>query len=136
MSQCRLGRRFGVSQSTISRNLKKRTSVRIYKRRSASKYNNEDQQQRAKSNCLKLYKKLSPDCQLILDDEKYFTLSGNVPGNSRYYSSDPSSAPTNIKFKQKQKYEPHLLVCLAISVEEFPVPTFIIRRLLYVRKRI
>ena len=48
--------------------------------------------------------KLSPDCQLILDDEKYFTLSDHVPGNSQYYSS----APTNIKFKQK--YEPHLLV--------------------------
>ena len=104
VSQCRLGRRFGVSQSKICRNLKKRTSIRIYKRRSASKYNNENQQQRAKSNCLKLYKKFSPDCQLILDDKKYFTVSGNVPGNSRYYPSDPSSAPTNIKFKLKQKY--------------------------------
>lgn len=109
VSQRRLGRQFGVNQSTISRNLKKRASVRIYTRRSAPKYNNEDRQQRAKSNCLKLYKKISSDCHLILDDEKYFTLSGNVPGNSRYYSSDPSSTPANIKFKQKQKYEPHLL---------------------------
>ena len=48
--------------------------------------------------------KLSPDCQLILDDEKYFTLSDHVPGNSQYYSS----APTNVIFKQK--YELHLLV--------------------------
>ena len=66
-------------------------------------------------NCLKLYKKLSPDCQLILDDEKYFTQSNNVPGSIRYYSSDPLSEPANIKFKQEQKYEPHLLVSLAIS---------------------
>ena len=110
VSQRRLGRRFGVSESTISHHLKKQTSVRICKRRSAPKYTNEDQQQRAKSNCPKLYKKLSPDCQRILDAEKYFTLSGNAPENSRYYSSDPLSVPANIKFKQKQKYEPHLLV--------------------------
>ena len=90
VSQHRLGRRFGVNRSTISRNLKKRTSVRVYKRRSAPKYISENQQKRAKSNCLKLYKKISPSCQLILDDEKYFTLSGNVPGNNRCYSSDTS----------------------------------------------
>ena len=84
MSQRHLGHRFGVSLSTVSRHLKKRTSVRIYKRKSAPKYKNDDQQQRAKSNCLKLYKKLSPGCQLILDNEKYFTLSSNVPGNSRH----------------------------------------------------
>ena len=115
VSQRRLGRRFGVSQSTVSRHLKKQTSVRIHKGKLAPKYKNEDQQQRAKSNCLKLYKKLSPGCQLIFNDEKYFILSGDVPGNSGYYSSDPLTAPTNIKFKPKQKYEPHLLVWLAVS---------------------
>ena len=35
VSQRRLARRFNVSQSTISRNLKARTSVRVYQRRSA-----------------------------------------------------------------------------------------------------
>ena len=44
VSQRRLGRRFNVSQSTISRNLKARTSVRVYKRRSAPKYTSTDQQ--------------------------------------------------------------------------------------------
>ena len=115
VSQHRLGRRYGVNQSAISRNLKKLTSIRVYKRRSAPKYISEDQQKQAKSDCLKLYKKISPNCQLILDDEKYFTFSGNVPRNNRYYSSDTSSAPENIKFIQKQKFEPHLLVWLAIS---------------------
>ena len=134
VSQHRLGRRFGVSQSTTSRHLKKQTSVRIHKRRSAPKYKNEDQQQRAKSNCLKLYKKLSPDCQLILDNEKYFTLSGDVSGNSRYYSSDPSSAPTNIKFKQKQKYEPRLLVWIAISCRVVSSP-YIHRSKIAVREK-
>ena len=63
-----------------------------------------------KFNCLKLYKKLSPDCQLIFDDKKYLIPSGDIPADSRYYSSDPSLAPTNTKSKQKQKYEAHLLV--------------------------
>ena len=101
VNQRRLGRQFGIRHSTISRNLKKRTSVKVYKRRPAPKYVNKDQQRRARSNCLKLYKKISPNCQLILDDEKYLTLSGNVPGDSRYYSSDPLSAPASIRFKQK-----------------------------------
>ena len=57
VSQCRLARRFGLSQSTFSRRLKKRILFRIHKRRSAPKYKTENQQQRAKSNCLKLYKK-------------------------------------------------------------------------------
>ena len=51
-----------------------KTSGRLDKRRSTLKYNNEQNS------------KLSPDCQLMFDDEKYFTLTGNVPENSRYYS--------------------------------------------------
>ena len=135
MSQYRLGRRFGVNQSTISRNLKKRTSVRVYKRRSAPKYISEDQQKRAKSNCLKLYKKISPNCQFILDDKKYFIFSGNVPGNYRYYSSDTSSAPKNIMFIQKQKFEPHLLVWLAISPRGISYP-YIHRSKIAIREEI
>ena len=54
VSQHCLGRRFKVNQSTISRNLKKRTLVRVYKRRSAPKYISMDQQKRVKSSCLKL----------------------------------------------------------------------------------
>ena len=48
-SQHRFSRRSSVNQSIINRHLKKRTSVRIDKRRSTPKYNNE----LAKSNCTK-----------------------------------------------------------------------------------
>ena len=58
-----------------------------------------------------LQKNLSTDRQLILDDERYVTLCDDIPGRSRYYSS----APTNTKFEQKQKYDAHLLVWVAIS---------------------
>lgn len=122
VSQRRLARRFNVTQSTISRNLKTRTSVRVYKRRSAPKYTSTDQENRARMNSLKLYKRLSPTCNLILDDEKYFSLSGNVPGNNRFYSSNPSSTPANVKYRQRQKYEPQLLVWLAISPKGVSFP--------------
>ena len=110
-SQCHFGRRFTISQSTINRNLKNRTSIRIDKRRSPPKYNNENQQQRAKSNCTKTFSRLPTD---LGRRKRVFALTGNVPGNSRYNSSDHPSAPTNTKFKRKQKYEAHLLVYLPI----------------------
>ena len=45
ISQRRLARRFGVHQSTISRTLKNKTTVKIYTRKSAPKYRNENQKQ-------------------------------------------------------------------------------------------
>ena len=124
VSQRRSARQFNVNQSTISRNLKTRTSVCVSKRRSAPKYASSDQEDRAKNNCLKLYKRISPSCNLILDDETYFSLSGNVPANNLFYASDPSTTPADVNFRQKEKYEPHLLVWLAISPKGISSPYF------------
>ena len=96
-SQRKLGRRFRVHQSTISRNLRQRTSVIIRKRKKAPKMDSEEQQRRAQKNCGKLYRKLLNDEDLIIDDEKFFKLSGNnVLGNRYFYSTDPSAALPNI----------------------------------------
>ena len=66
----------------------------------------EDQEKRAKRNCGKLYRKLLRGCNLVLDDEKYFTFTGhNMSGNRLFYSTDPSTAPTEIKFRKKKKFE-------------------------------
>lgn len=65
-------------------------------------------------NYLKLYQRISPYCNLILDDDQYFSLSGNVPRNN-FYSPDLSSTPADVKFRQRQKYKPDVLVWLAIS---------------------
>ncbi|CAF2066567.1 unnamed protein product [Rotaria magnacalcarata] len=62
LSQRKLGRRFGVHHSTISRTLRKRTSVVIRKRRKAPKMNSEDQESRARKNCGKMYRKLLRGC--------------------------------------------------------------------------
>ena len=116
ISQLKIGRRFHVYHSTFSRNFRKRTSIRIRKRRTAPKMDSEDQEKRVKTNCGKLYCKLLPDCGLIVDDEKIFTLTGdNVIGNRFFYSTDPTAAPADINFRKKKKFEPKIMIWMAIS---------------------
>ncbi|CAF3430258.1 unnamed protein product [Rotaria socialis] len=116
LSQRKMARRFQVHQSTISRNLRRRTAIVIRKRRKAPKMDNKEQENRARKNCGKLYRQLLNGCDLILDDEKYFKLSGNnVCGNRYFYSTDPSSAPPNIKFQGKKKFEPKVMIWMACS---------------------
>ena len=58
---------------------------------------------------------MKPDVQLILDDEKYFSLNGDISCNRKYYTTDRSTAPPEVKFKTKMKFEPKLLVWMAVS---------------------
>ena len=115
ISQRFLSACYKVDQRTIGRNLKQRTKIRPRKRIRAPKYI-KDQQYRAKKHCGFLYRHIPNNYYIIMDDEKYFGLTGvDVPGNSFYYTSDHSTAPSNIKYKQYQKFEPKILVWLAIS---------------------
>ena len=115
VSQRQLAKHYNVAQSTISRNLKKRTKVRIYKRTKAPKYS-KSQWERVRKNCGQLYRKISNDYFVIMDDEKYFSLSNvNMPGNAYYYTSDNTTAPPDIKYNKKSKYEPKIMIWLAMS---------------------
>ena len=59
---------------------------------------------------------LSNAFELIMDDEKYFTLTNeSVPTNRSFYTSDPSITPSDVKFKRTQKYCTKVLVWIAIS---------------------
>ena len=78
--------------------------------------NNEQQQVRARKNCGKSYRKLLNECDLIMDDEKYFKLIGNrVIGNSCFYSIDSSTAPPKVKFQCKTKFEAKVMIWMAMS---------------------
>ena len=115
LSQRQTARRYNVHQSTISRTLRKRTSVVIRKRRKAPKMNSDNQEKTARKNCSKLYRMILNGCDIILDDEKYFGLSGdNVQYNQRFYTTDPSTTPSDIKYKKK-KFSPKLLIWMAMS---------------------
>ena len=102
----KLARRFGVNQSTTSRNLRQKTSIVIRKRRKVPKMNNQEQAERARRNCGKLYKTIPRDWDIILNDEKYFSLTNSdIDGNQFYCSMDPEETPTHIEFKEKQNFE-------------------------------
>ena len=68
VSQRQIGRHYHVHQSTVSCNLRKRTSIHIRKRQTPSKMDSKDQEKRAKRNCGKLDRKLLRSCDLLLDD--------------------------------------------------------------------
>ena len=95
--------------------MKRRTKVRIYKRTKAPKYS-KSQWERVRKNCGQLYRKISNDYFVIMDDEKYFSLSNiNMPGNAYYYTSDNTTAPPDIKYNKESKYEPKIMIWLAMS---------------------
>ena len=54
-------------------------------------------------------------CDIVLDDKKYFGLSGdNVQCNQRYYTTDPSTTSSDVKYMKKKKYTPKLLVWMTM----------------------
>ena len=79
----------------------------------------EAQEVRAQNSCGRLYQMLTDQCDIVMDDEKYFKLFGNnVMGNRYFYSIDPSTAPSHVKFQKKAKLEPKVLIWMAISSKE------------------
>ncbi|CAF5178507.1 unnamed protein product, partial [Rotaria magnacalcarata] len=62
-----------------------------------------------------MYRKLLSGCDVILDDEKYFKLSGNnVGGNASFYSTNPVTSSANIEFQKRKKFEPKLMIWMAM----------------------
>jgi len=54
--------------------------------------------------------------KFIIDDESYFTFSNSdKSSNAGLWTRDMNSAPNEVKIKTKQKFEPKLMVWLAIS---------------------
>ena len=52
----------------------------------------------------------------MMDDEKYFCLTGyQMSGNIHFYSTDPTQTSTELKNWAKSKFEPKVLLWIAIS---------------------
>ena len=65
------------------------------------------------------------DFELIMDDEKYFLLQDqSAPTNRGFYASDKCTTSPQVKFKRTQKFEPEILVCIAISEKGISKPFF------------
>lgn len=118
----KLARNFGVSKDTVHRVLKK-NKVIYRKRRRAPKYT------------VKQLEKIPKCCRalrlnhfangkfIILDDESYFTFSHHeLSGNDGFYTDNIEITPDNIKYASKSKFEPKVLVWVAISSKGVSVP--------------
>jgi CTP-dependent riboflavin kinase len=113
-SQKKVAKKLGTSQQYVSKLLKNRTSIRCFKRTKKPKMTAQ-QVAVARPKCARLLRKYR-SVDFILDDESYFTLSNTtLAGNDRFYSDEVEKTPYDVRNKFKAKYEPKLLVWLAIS---------------------
>ena len=100
-SQRKLAKKFEVSRPCIQRILKK-IGLKYYKRQRAPKYARKQLEQ-IPGKCRKLCRELTDqETFIIVDDEKYFTFSGEeTSSNAGFYSSNKENTPDDVKFKSK-----------------------------------
>ena len=124
MSQRRLAKKFQVSQPNICQQLSK-TKISCFKREKTPKYDMKQQLKEKKLSrklVTELYKENS---SIIMDDEKYFTFSGEYyPSNDNYYTNDQEKCPDHTRFKGKDKYPQKLVMWIAISELGMSKPLF------------
>ena len=73
--------------------------------------------------------KPSSSLKVVMDDQLYFTFGHDeMPGNERFYTKDNDQVTANFKYSQKKKFEPKLLVWVAIGEEGHSDPFFVGQR--------
>ena len=127
VSQAKLAQKFSVHKSYVQKVLKKE-GCKSYKKQKVSEWT-EEKDSRQKRCCRKLTRtemRPSSSVKVVIDDESYFPFGQNeMPGNDRFYTKDKSEVPPNVRYSQKKKFEPKLLVWLAISEEGQSNPFFV-----------
>lgn len=118
----KLARKFAISKDTVHRILKK-NNVIYRKRQRAPKYT-QQQLEKIPKCCRALRDKhfANGKC-IILDDESYFTFSHHeLSGNDGFYTDDIEATPDDVKYAGKSKFEPKVLVWVAISSKGVSAP--------------
>lgn len=118
----KLARKFGISNSTVHGILAK-NNVIYRKRKRAPKYT-ATQLEKIPICCRQLrLKHFAGGKFIILDDESYFTFSHHeLSGNDGFYTDDIEATPDNVKYAGKLKFEPKVLVWVAISSKGVSAP--------------
>jgi transposase len=118
ISQRKLARKFNVGKTTVFRTLSSDNIV-FRKRRKAPKYT-EAQLERIPRCCRTLRRVHFVNKLIVMDDEKYFTLSNSeMKGNDGFYTDNYQNVPDDVRFKNKKKFEDKILVWCAISEAGF-----------------
>ena len=109
ISQRKLSIKFWCDQAHISKKIKKKTYI---KKRSKTNIPKQTEAQ-----IRQVIARVFRDCakftgiDLVIDDESYFTLEhSNIIGYNFFYSSNINETPANVKYRQKEKFQPKLLV--------------------------
>ena len=123
MPQRKMAFKLNCCQWYVGHILKKYTNIKCLK-----KYKKPQmtvlQKKQARPKCRRLLKKFA-DHDFIMDDESYFTLSHTtLSGNNRFYSSNVCKTPDLIKNRYVTKFEPKILVYLAITHQGMSRPIF------------
>lgn len=103
-------RKYGCSDGYVRYAIRK-LGFKCYKQEKAPAYTIAQEKQ-ARSGCRWIYDR-HKEHLLVLDDEKYFTLSSPTTGT--YRSTSKQEAPEHVKFKPTKKFEKKLMIYLAIS---------------------
>jgi len=120
-SQTKYARRINCHQTYIGKILKNKTNVKCRKKLKRP-YQTDKQRKDTRPKCRRLLQN-NRYTEFIIDDESYFNLSNSsAPGNDRFYSNDLSKTPEDVLYKSVRKYEPKLLVWLAISPQGVSKP--------------
>lgn len=118
----RLGRKFKVSNATIHRILR-RNNIFKRKRQEAPKYTAKQLEKIPKCCRALRLKHFANEKFIILDDESYFTFANhNTSGNAFFYTDDIETVPDNVRYAPKAKFEPKVLVWVAISSKGISTP--------------
>lgn len=109
-----LAKKFKCSQQHIVKTIKTKTEIK-YRKRILAPHRTDQQKSVCRPRCRRLFLKFRHH-EFILDDESYFTFKhSDKNANSGFWTRDIDKAPSNVKFKTKQKFEKKLLVWIAIS---------------------
>lgn len=121
-SQRKLARKFSISNASVH-NILKRNNVIYRKRQRAPKYTAK-QLEKIPICCRALrLNHFAGGKFIILDDESYFTFSHHeLSGNDGYYTDNIETTPDNVRYAGKSKFEPKVLVWVAISSKGVSVP--------------
>ena len=123
MSQRKMASKLNCSHWYVGRILKKYTNIKCLKKYKKPQMT-DLQKKLARPKCRRLLKKFAGH-DFIIDDESYFTLSHTtLSGNNRFYSSNLRKTPDSIKNRYVTKFEPKILVYLAISPRGMSRPIF------------
>ena len=105
-----IAKKFNVHRRTIQSELDD-MGISYRKKKCAPRYTVKQMEEVSTGTRRLCHTLLSNDFELIMDDEKYFVLTNeSVSTNRGFYTSDPSIAPFDVKYKRTQKYCTKVLV--------------------------